>query len=319
MRSRLWEKDDEFGTQFWVDGEAIGSMSHGVVKPDSEGALDLSWDTADLHNRTSVHTRPRTGGPETADILLSVRTSPVTEATSSPAPNVYMLAAPVGVHPDTLDELGSVAAGDAELTLRKAVKATEDATFEPHEVPTDLAPGLRYIQKLRDVLDTVGSWEDLPGDPPWDDKSLVSELYDISPYSYSGIVDRHTEWSHGTLFSEALLFQATGMYNRDEVGCGFGHTTYHWVPAEAFPGLVEILPHSAVPARLQQLADPERMSSPEDLRWALERFLPAKTLKMVDAWAAMSETLEDNTLLAQCLLYPAHVVATYDKPQRRTT
>ena len=337
-RSRLRVEGDEYGRDFWTSQDGIASTTGGFV----EAGLDIDLATKDLMGTTATNRRAADEHHE--DVLLSVTTHEASEVNPQPLPNVYVLCAVNGLSSiasaselspqvraeviNRLYELDEAPTGDAMKAVRSLAADYADVLrFEPLRVSSRTIGAEFAIDDLILFLDSGGTRVDTLPMSPMSDPVVLPALFDVDRYGFQQTVP-HRQWTEGVVLSEVLLVQAVGQYDRNAEAEAhgrprFGQTSHHWVPAEAFGAIIDLVTHDQARERIAQLQATDRIFTPEHLQRRLERFLPDDARNALERWAreadfAGAESGETKTVLRRCLTAPHEVVEKYSRPKRRS-
>lgn len=337
-RSRIRVEGDEYGRDHWVSQDRIAGATGGFVP----AGIDIDLMTKDLMGTTATHRRAADEHHE--DMLFAVHTHEASDVNTQPLPNVYVLCAVNGLSSiasssslspqvraeviNRLYELDEAPTGDAMKAVRALAADYADVLrFEPLRVSTRLLGTEFAIDDLILYLDSGGTRVDTLPMSPMSDPVVLPALFDVDRYGFQQTTP-HRQWTEGVVLSEVLLVQAVGQYDRNAESeahgrPGFGQTSHHWVPAEAFGAIIDLVTHDQARERITHLQAADRTFAPEHLQRALERFLPDDARAALERWSreadfAGAESGEAKTVLRSCLTTPHEVVAKYSRPKRRS-
>ena len=169
----------------------------------------------------------------------------------------------------------------------------------------------------------------LTGWSPLNDASLAVAMMDGLKYHLPGS-STPLNWDTGVLLSEYMLLQATGTYDRNRHGHGFGpdNTTYHWIPRHVLDTVIDIVPEDYASESIEALAkigeDGERINLTKLEVDSIMRFFPKAHQDLIEEWLTectrrMTELDKDTSgksLLWKCLYTPSDILDTYDPPVR---
>ncbi|QEM41539.1 hypothetical protein SEA_FORZA_70 [Gordonia phage Forza] len=245
--------------------------------------------------------------------LLQVRTSKPTASHPIPLPNISVLSAKPTA--DALDSLKNL-----DLLPGYAVNSYLDSMSQRY------APAIPNL--YRKNQDSLISYFQEVTDPPKSLHPLVN--WSIGIRGFDGVryhypsVTRPDQWRVGRLLTEHMLLQATMQYDRDKHGLGFGKTTYHWLPDEAW-SLVGVSDEDNGKEWIEHLLStpPEEEGKNDTQVKAIRMFFPKHHLDLIDLWLKESKDkmLIDKTpgesLLWKCLHRPADILKEYPAPVAR--
>ena len=306
----------DIDTKLWSPAQHISPMIRGFVSSGDNVTESLYLDADVAKSRTVSHRANSTS------VLLRVKTHAASAINPTPIVSVYALTIADGdsdrLASDLLD-LDYASPNELSAVIKKIARGS----FRPVEVDNDDNVA---VKKIASALANVRRSPDDLSTSPDADEDVAAAMFGVDRYWFPSIEPRQN-WKNGTVFTEALLIQATGQYDRDDDNQsgtgrpGFGSVTYHWVPSTALDRLIHIGFRDQITTEIDRA---KTDVNPEDGMRVLQSFLPPVVMKAVRTWLdetevaddyERSESLNGKSLLWSCVNDPRAVIELFAAPK----